>query len=113
MDVVARGAVVRGEVHLVRLDPTLGREIRKTRPCLVVSPDELNRHLRTAIIAPMTTGGQAYPWRVPCRFQRQSGFVALDQLRTVDAERLVKRLGRLAPETLAAVLQGLPEMFVE
>ena len=103
----------RGEVHLVRLDPTLGSEIRKTRPCLVVSPDELNRHLRTAIIAPMTTGGQAYPWRVPCRFQRQSGFVALDQVRTVDTERLLKRLGRLPPDTLTAVLRGLQEMFVE
>ena len=110
---VARGGARRGEVHLVRLDPTLGSESRKTRPCLVVSPDELNEHLRTAVIAPMTTGGQAYPWRVPCRFQRKSGFVALDQLRTVDAERLVKRLGRLTPETLAAVLRGLQEMFVE
>jgi len=111
--VVARGGARRGEVHLVRLDPTLGSESRKTRPCLVVSPDELNEHLRTAVIAPMTTGGQAYPWRVPCRFQRKSGFVALDQLRTVDAERLVKRLGRLTPDTLAAVLRGLQEMFVE
>ena len=110
---VARGGARRGEVHLVRLDPTLGSESRKTRPCLVVSPDELNEHLRTAVIAPMTTGGQAYPWRVPCRFQRKSGFVALDQLRTVDAERLVKRLGRLTPATLAAVLRGLQEMFVE
>ena len=110
---VARGGARRGEVHLVRLDPTLGSESRKTRPCLVVSPDELNEHLRTAVIAPMTTGGQAYPWRVPCRFQRKSGFVALDQLRTVDAERLVKRLGRLTPDTLAAVLRGLQEMFVE
>jgi len=100
-------------VHLVRLDPTLGSEIRKTRPCLVVSPDELNRHLRTAIIAPMTTRGQAYPWRVPCRFQRQAGFVALDQVRAIDAERLLKRLGRLPPDTLTAVLRGLQEMFVE
>jgi mRNA interferase MazF len=100
-------------VHLVRLDPTLGREIRKTRPCVVVSPDELNGHLRTAIVAPMTTGGQAYPWRVTCQFQRRTGFVALDQLRTVDAERLVRRLGRLSPETVTAVLRGLQEMFAE
>jgi mRNA interferase MazF len=78
-----------------------------------VSPDELNQHLRTALVAPMTTGGQAYPWRVPCRFQNQRGFVALDQLRTVDSERLVKRLGRLAPETIASVLRGLQEMFAE
>ncbi|MBI3049779.1 MAG: type II toxin-antitoxin system PemK/MazF family toxin [Acidobacteria bacterium] len=113
MEVVARRAVARGDVHLVRLDPTLGSEIRKRRPCLVVSPDELNAHLRTAIVAPMTTSGQAYPWRVPCRFQRRDGFVALDQLRTVDTERLVRRLGRLSPETTAAVLRGLQEMFAE
>ena len=112
MDVVARSAS-RGEVHLVRLDPTLGSEIRKTRPCVIVSPDELNDHLRTAIVAPMTTAGQAYPWRVPCRFQRRNGFVALDQLRTVDTERLVKRLGTLTPDTVSAVLRGLQEMFAE
>jgi mRNA interferase MazF len=98
---------------LVRLDPTLGSEIRKTRPALVVSPDELNQHLRTVTIAPMTTGGQAYPWRIPCRFQSTSGFVALDQLRAVDAERLVRQLGRLSPDTVTAVLQGLQEMFAE
>ena len=110
---VERETVLRGDVHLVHLDPTMGREIRKTRPCLIVSPDELNRHLRTAIIAPMTTGGQTYPWRVPCRFQRRSGFVALDQVRTVDTDRLIKRLGRLTPEALTAVMRGLQEMFVE
>ena len=103
----------RGEVHLVRLDPTLGREIKKTRPCVVVSPDELNQHLRTVVVAPMTTGGQAYPWRVGCRFQRRSGFVALDQIRTVDQERLVKRLGELSSETLTEVLHRLQEMFAE
>lgn len=100
----------RGEVHLVQLDPTRGSEIRKTRPCLIVSPDDLNEHLRTALVAPMTTGGRAYPWRTVCRFQRRSGFVALDQLRTIDQERLVKRLGRLAPSTLTEVLQRLQEM---
>jgi mRNA interferase MazF len=100
-------------VHLVRLDPTLGSEIRKTRPCVIVSPDELNQHLRTAIVAPMTTGGQEFPWRVPCRFQEQSGLVALDQLRTVDVERLVKRLGRLAPDTVGDVMRGLQEMFAD
>lgn len=101
----------RGEVHLVQLDPTRGSEIRKTRPCLIVSPDDLNEHLRTALVAPMTIGGRAYPWRIVCRFQRRSGFVALDQLRTIDQERLVKRLGRLAPSTLTEVLQRLQEMF--
>jgi mRNA interferase MazF len=110
---VARVSRARGDIHLVRLDPTLGSEIQKTRPCLVVSPDELNDHLRTVIIAPMTTGGRAYPWRVPCRFQRRSGFVALDQLRTVDGERLVRRLGRLTPDTVTVVLQRLQEMFAE
>jgi mRNA interferase MazF len=110
---VTRAARARGDVHLVRLDPTLGSEIQKTRPCLVVSPDELNDHLRTVIVAPMTTAGRVYPWRVPCRFQRRSGFVALDQLRTVDAERLVRRLGRLQPQGITAVLQRLQEMFAE
>ena len=110
MAVKAR-SVVRGDVHLVRLDPTVGSEVRKTRPCLVVSPDELNDHLRTVIVAPMTTGGHAYPWRVPCRFQSRAGFVALDQLRTVDGERLVKRLGRLSSGTITTVLETLQEMF--
>ena len=110
---VKRGPIVRGDVHLVRLDPTIGREVRKTRPCLVVSPDELNEHLRTVIVAPMTTGGHAYPWRVSCRFQNRVGFVALDQLRTVDGERLVKRLGRLSPGTTTTVLETLQEMFEE
>ena len=110
---VARSALARGDVHLVGLDPTLGSEVKKTRPCLIVSPDELNQHLRTVIVAPMTTGGQAYPWRVACRFQSRSGFVALDQLRTVDSERLVKRLGRLSAATTAEVLETLQEMFAE
>lgn len=110
---VTRASVARGEVHLVRLDPTLGSEIKKTRPCLVVSPDELNQYLRTVIIAPMTTRGQAYPWRVACRFQNRSGFVVLDQLRTVDCERLVKRVGRLSAATTTEVLDTLQEMFAE
>lgn len=110
---VARARPARGDVQLVRLDPTFGSEIRKTRPCVVVSPDELNHHLHTAIVAPMTTSGQAYPWRVPCRFQRRSGFVALDQLRTVDTDRLVKRLGSLPPDTIGDVLNGLQEMFAD
>jgi mRNA interferase MazF len=110
---VTRAVRARGDVHLVRLDPTLGSEIHKTRSCLVVSPDELNDHLRTVIVAPMTTPGRAYPWRVPCRFQRRSGFIALDQLRTVDAERLVRRLGRLEAPTTISVLQRLQEMFAE
>ena len=110
---VARTSFARGEVHLVGLDPTLGSEVKKTRPCLIVSPDELNQHLRTVIVAPMTTGGQAYPWRVACRFQNRSGFVALDQLRTVDSERLVKRLGRLSAARTTEVLDTLQEMVAE
>lgn len=101
----------RGDVILVVLDPTRGSEIRKTRPCVVISPDELNRHLRTVIIAPMTSSGQAWPWRVSCRFQKRDGFIALDQLRTVDRDRLFRRLGRLAPSALAATLGLLQEMF--
>ena len=105
--------MTRGDVHLVRLDPTLGSEIQKTRPCVIVSPDELNAHLRTVIVAPMTTSGRAYPWRIRCRFQRRSGYVVLDQLRTVDRERLVKRLGTLSTETVTKVLDGLQEMFAK
>ncbi len=105
--------VKRFDVHLVTLDPTLGSEIQKTRPCLVVSPDESNRHLSTIIVAPMTTGGRSYPTRVVCRFQDRDGLVVLDQLRTVDKVRLVKRLGRLTLEEQRAVLAGLSEMFAE
>jgi len=108
-----RASVARGHVFLVRLDPTRGRAIKKTRPCVIVSPDELNDHLRTVIVAPMTTGGRAYPWRPSCRFQNRAGFVALDQLRTVDTERLVKSLGQLDPETVRSVLHRLEEMFAE
>ena len=110
---LTRSAFSRGEVHLVRLDPKPGSEIQKTRPCLIVSPDELNQHLRTVIVAPMTAGGQVYPWRVACRFQSRSGFVALDQLRTVDSDRLVKRLGRLSAPTVTEVFDTLQEMFAQ
>lgn len=108
---LAQAAAARGEVYLVQLDPTRGSEMRKTRPCLIVSPDELNEHLRAVMVAPMTTGGHAYPWRIQCRFQGRTGFVATDQLRTVDTERLARRLGRLAPNSLTAVLNVLQEMF--
>jgi mRNA interferase MazF len=108
---IGQAVASRGDVYLVQLDPTRGSEIRKTRPFLVVSPDELNDHLRTVIVAPMTTAGQAYPWRVQCRSQGRTGFVATDQLRTVDIERLARRLGRLTPNSLTAVLSVLEEMF--
>ncbi len=103
--------VSRFEVYLVRLDPTQGHEIRKTRPALIVSPDEMNRHIETVIVAPMTTKGRAYPTRVPVKFQGKTGQVVLDQLRTVDKSRLVKRLGRLSQTTTARVLALLAEMF--
>lgn len=101
----------RGSIFLVSLDPTRGSEIQKTRPCVIVSPDELNEHLRTVIIAPMTTGGHTYPWRVECEFQGQRGRVALDQLRTVDTERLVRHLGALEARAFQGVLQKLSELF--
>jgi len=102
---------VRFEVHLVRLDPTEGREIRKTRPAVIVSPDEMNRHIGTVIIAPMTTKGQAYPTRVPVRFRRKAGQVVLDQIRTIDKSRLVKHLGKIDDATVRRVLIVLGEMF--
>jgi mRNA interferase MazF len=101
----------RGDVYLVTLNPTQGREIQKTRPCLVISPDELNAHLGTFIVAPMTTGGHAYPFRVPCRFENKDGHIVLDQLRTVDRGRLQKRLGALATQTVEASLEVLQAMF--
>jgi mRNA interferase MazF len=109
--VVVAKAIKRGDVHLVDLDPTRGREIKKMRPCVVVSPDELNRHLHTHIVAPLTTGSHQYPFRVPCRFKGKVGHVVLDQLRTVDRERLVRNLGRISPGTLRRVLTVLQEMF--
>lgn len=103
--------IKRFEVCLVSLDPTRGSEIQKTRPCLVISPDEMNRFIRTVIIAPMTSKGRDYPTRVNCTFQGKEGQVVLDQIRTVDKVRLVKRLGRIDKQTQAAVLRGLGELF--
>ena len=101
----------RFDVYLVALDPTRGSEIQKTRPCLIVSPDEMNRHVATVIVAPMTTKGRAYPTRVPCRFQGKDGEVVLDQIRTVDKARLVRRLGHLDRPTATKVLDTLQELF--
>src|SRR5882672_5065352 len=103
--------VSRFDVYLVRLDPTEGHEIRKTRPCLVISPDEMNRNIRTVIVAPMTTGGRNYPTRVSVRFRRKSGQVVLDQIRTVDQTRLVRRVGRIDAVAASEVLATLAEMF--
>jgi mRNA interferase MazF len=104
-------AVSRGDIYLVSLNPTRGAEIRKTRPCVVVSPDELNAHLRTFIVAPLTTGGHRYPFRVHCHFEDKDGHVVIDQLRAVDRDRLIRRLGVLADDTLVEVLSILQAMF--
>jgi len=103
--------VRRFDVFLIALDPTVGKEIRKTRPCLVVSPDEMNLHVATVLVAPMTTRGQPFPTRVPCRFRRKGGMIALDQIRAVDRSRLVRRLGHIAPVAQDAVLSILAELF--
>jgi mRNA interferase MazF len=106
------GVVVsRFDVFLVNLEPTFGSEIKKTRPCVVISPDEMNRFIRTIIIAPMTSKGRSYPTRVDCRFDKKDGQVVLDQIRTVDKVRLIKKLGRLDEEVQERVLAGLGEMF--
>ena len=101
----------RFEVYLVNLDPVIGSEIQKTRPCLVISPDEMNHNIRTVIVAPMTTRGREYPTRGPCRFQNRKGQVVLDQIRTIDNDRLVKRLGKLGQRSADRVLSVLAEMF--
>jgi mRNA interferase MazF len=105
--------VKRFDVYEVRLDPTTGSEMKKTRPCVVVSPDEMNRHTATVIVAPMTTRGRGYPTRIACRFGGKEGQVVLDQLRTVDKTRLVRRLGRMERDTGKTILSTLLEMFSE
>ncbi len=103
--------VKRFDVYLINLDPTIGSEIKKTRPCLVVSPDEMNRYINTVIVTPMTTKGRAYPTRVNCKFQGKQAQIVLDQIRTVDKTRLVKRLGKVDAQTQTKVSSVLGEMF--
>lgn len=103
--------VKRFDVFLVALDPTIGAEIKKSRPCLVVSPNEMNRHIRTIIVAPMTTRGAPYPTRVSTKFKGKQGQIVLDQLRTVDKTRLVRKLGTITRPTQEQVLSVLAEMF--
>ncbi len=105
--------VKRGEIWLVNLDPTIGSEIRKSRPCVVVSPAELNDHLRTAIVAPMTSKGVAAPFRVPVTHAGTKGLILLDQVRTVDKARLAKKLGAVSSKALVAALATLQEVFAE
>ena len=111
MEMVESTEIKRGDIVLVSLDPTRGQEIRKTRPCVVVSPNELNKHLRTYIVAPMTTGSYSYPFRVECRFKGKSGHIVLDQIRTIDRNRLVRPLGRLPIAVIEKTLGVLQEMF--
>ncbi len=100
-----------GDIWLAQLDPTVGSEIQKTRPCVVISPDDMNAHLRTVIVAPMTTGSRPARFRIEVTFKGKKGLILLDQIRTLDSARLVKRLGALRPVTLAATLQTLQAMF--
>ena len=103
----------RFDVFLISLDPTCGAELKKTRPCLIVSPNEMNDHISTVIVAPMTSKGRNYPTRVACRFQGTQGQIVRDQIRTVDKTRLVKKLGRVSGRSQEKVLAGLAEMFVK
>jgi mRNA interferase MazF len=105
--------VNRFDVFLINFDPTIGSEIKKTRPCLIISPNEINHHIATVIVAPMTTKGQTYPTRVTCQFQGQNGQIVLDQIRTIDKTRLVKLLGQITTEEQKTVLDILAEMFAE
>jgi len=103
--------IQRFEVYLVNLDPTIGSEIQKTRPCLVISPNEMNAYIATVIVAPMTTKGKAYPTRIACQFEGKEGLIVLDQMRTIDKSRLIKRLGTISEGTQQSVVETLIEMF--
>ena len=107
------GMVNQYDVYLVNLDPSVGHEIKKTRPCLVISPNEMNHNIDTAIIAPMTTKSHAYPTRVKVKFDNKDGWIVLDQIRTVDKIRLVKQLGKISKKEIAGVKKVIKEMLVE
>ena len=104
-------AVNRFDVYLTNLDPTVGSEIQKTRPCLIISPDEMNRHIRTVIVAPMTTAGKDYPTRVACNIKKKKEHIVLDQIRTIDKTRLIKNIGTLDSETQLKVISVLQRLF--
>lgn len=103
--------VNRFDVYLINLDPTVGSEIKKTRPCLIISPDEMNRHIQTVIVAPLTTAGKEYPTRIPCQFKKKKGHIVLDQIRTIDKTRLIKNLGAIDSETQLKVIAVLQRLF--
>ena len=105
--------VKRGEIWLAALDPTVGSEIQKTRPCVIVSPSEMHDYLKTVIVAPMTTGSKPAPYRVAVTFRRKTGLILLDQIRTIDKTRLVKKMGATTNQTLTDLLQTLQEVFTE
>ena len=104
-------AVNRFDVYLTNLDPTVGSEIQKTRPCLIISPDEMNRHIRTVIVAPMTIAGKDYPTRIACNFKKKKGRIVLDQIRTIDKTRLIKDIGTIDSETQLKVISLLQRLF--
>ena len=106
-------AISQYDIFLINLDPTVGHEIKKTRPCVVVSPDEMNKYIKTVIIAPMTTKGKTYPTRIKVKFQNKHGWIVLDQIRTVDKKRLVKRLGNLEKKITIKVKETFREMLVD
>jgi mRNA interferase MazF len=108
-----RREIARGEIWLAALDPTIGSDIEKTRPCVIISPPEMHDFLRTVTVAPMTTGSRPAPYRIPLRFRRKDGLILLDQMRTLDKQRLVRRLGAVTPPTLSRILTVLREMFQE
>jgi len=101
----------RFDAYLTNLDPAVESEIQKTRPCLIISPDEMNRHIRTVIVAPMTTAGKDYPTRISCKFKKKKGQIVLDQIRTIDKTRLAKKLGSINPETQLEVISVLQRLF--
>ena len=107
----AEAGPARGDIWLAALDPTIGSEIRKTRPCVVISPPEMHDHLRTVTVAPMTTGSHPAHYRIRIAFEGKEGLILLDQIRTLDKRRLVRRLGRVSPKTLGRALATLREMF--
>ena len=106
------GMVVnRFDVYLINLDPTVGSEIQKTRPCLIISPDEMNKYIRTVIVAPLTSAGKDYPTRMSCKFKKKRGQIVLDQIRTINKARLIKKLGSIDPETQLEVISVLQRLF--
>ena len=100
-------------VYLINLDPTIGHEIKKTRPCLVISPDEMNRNINTVIIAPMTTKSHNYPTRISLTFQNRKGWIVIDQIRTIDKKRILKRLGKVSEQSIIEIKKVLQEMLVD